>query len=99
MFEIAELDKEHKDRWSAGAVKLDDLTPQELSDWFFKIHLRYRQVKEWPSLNYIWDYLKGIFRFGWNLAPLIALLGYFVLDNSVLIYRLLGRRIFVMKGE
>jgi radical SAM superfamily enzyme YgiQ (UPF0313 family) len=99
MFETVEFDESHDDRWSAGAIKLDGLTPEELDDLFYQIQLRYRQVKERPPLKYMWDYFWGTMRYGYNFLSLMAQYAYFCLDNSVLVYKLLGKWVFSLKGK
>ncbi|MGA2678401.1 MAG: radical SAM protein [Sedimentisphaerales bacterium] len=99
MFNEVEFDKSHEDRWSAGAIKLEGITPDELSDMFHQIQLRYRQVKERPPLNFLWDYFWGTMRYGYNFLSLSAQYAYFCLDNSVLVYRLLGKWVFSLKGK
>lgn len=99
MFNEVEFDEAHDDRWSAGSIKLNDITPEELNDLFFAIQLRYRQVKKRPPLNYMWDYFLGTMRYGYNFLSLAAQYAYFCLDNSVLVYRLLGKWVFSLKGK
>jgi anaerobic magnesium-protoporphyrin IX monomethyl ester cyclase len=99
MYHMVDFDKSHEDRWSAGAIKLDDLTPEELTDLFFDIQLRYRQIKKRPPFNFIWDYFWGTMRYGYNFFSLAAQYAYFCLDNSVLVYKLLGRWVFTLKGK
>jgi radical SAM superfamily enzyme YgiQ (UPF0313 family) len=99
MFNTVEFDDSHDDRWSAGSIKLNDITPEELTELFFAIQLRYRQVKKRPPLNYMWDYFLGTMRYGYNFLSLGAQYAYFCLDNSVLVYKLLGRWVFTLKGK
>jgi len=99
MYEMAEVDKSHEDRWRAGAIKLEGVTPEELSDLFNLIQLRYREVKKRPPLNFMWDYFCGTMRYGYNFLSLAAQYAYFCLDNSVLVYKLLGKWVFSLKGK
>jgi anaerobic magnesium-protoporphyrin IX monomethyl ester cyclase len=99
MFNEVEFDDAHDDRWSAGAIKLDGITPEELNDLFFAIQLRYRQVKKRPPFNFMWDYFWGTMRYGYNFLSLSAQYAYFCLDNSVLVYKLLGKWVFSLKGK
>jgi radical SAM superfamily enzyme YgiQ (UPF0313 family) len=99
MFNEVEFDESHDDRWSAGSIKLNSITPDELTELFFAIQLRYRQVKKRPPLNYLWDYFWGTMRYGYNFLSLGAQYAYFCLDNSVLVYKLLGRWVFTLKGK
>jgi radical SAM superfamily enzyme YgiQ (UPF0313 family) len=99
MFNEVEFDEAHDDRWSAGSIKLDSITPEELNDLFFAIQLRYRQVKKRPPFNFMWDYFWGTMRYGYNFLSLAAQYAYFCLDNSVLVYRLLGKWVFSLKGK
>jgi radical SAM superfamily enzyme YgiQ (UPF0313 family) len=99
MYDTVEFDKSHKDRWSAGAIKLEGITADELNDLFHQIQLRYREVKKRPPLNYLWDYFCGTMKFSYNFFSLAAQYAYFCLDNSVLVYKLLGKWVFTLKGE
>jgi radical SAM superfamily enzyme YgiQ (UPF0313 family) len=98
MFNTVEFDKSHEDRWSAGAIKLEGITPDELTDLFHQIQLRYRQVKKRPPLGFLWDYFCGTMKFSYNFFSLSAQYAYFCLDNSVLVYKLLGKWVFSLKG-
>jgi anaerobic magnesium-protoporphyrin IX monomethyl ester cyclase len=99
MYDMVKFDKSHKDRWSAGAIKLEGITADELTDLFHQIQLRYREVKKRPPLNYLWDYFCGTMKFSYNFFSLAAQYAYFCLDNSVLVYKLLGKWVFTLKGE
>jgi hypothetical protein len=94
-----EFDESHEDRWSAGSIKLPDITPEELTELFFAIQLRYRQVKKRPPRGYMWDYFLGTMRYSYNFLSLAAQYAYFCLDNSVLVYKLLGKWVFTLKGK
>ncbi len=50
MFNEVEFDDSHDDRWSAGAIKLDSITPEELTDLFFAIQLRYQTGKKTSAI-------------------------------------------------
>ena len=99
MYEMVKFDKSHDDRWSAGAIKLENIGPEELSDMFHQIQLKYRKVKRRPPLRYLWDYFYGNMKFCYNFPSLVAQGAYFCLDNSVLVYKLLGKWVYALKGK
>jgi radical SAM superfamily enzyme YgiQ (UPF0313 family) len=99
MYDMVEFDKSHEDRWSAGAIKLEGITADELTDLFHLIQLRYRETKKRPPLNFLWDYFCGTMKFSYNFLSLAAQYAYFCLDNSVLVYKLLGKWVYALKGK
>jgi radical SAM superfamily enzyme YgiQ (UPF0313 family) len=99
MYDTVEFDKSHEDRWSAGAIKLEGITADELTSLFHQIQLRYRETKKRPPLNYLRDYFGGTMKFIRNPLSLAAQYAYFCLDNSALVYKLLGKWVFTLKGK